>query len=254
MATGRTVGSKFTRVYIDGFDMSGYARSVGSLDYGFAHNEFMALEDAVMGALPGQCSISIGEITGAMDNTVTSGMHVAFSAASDAVRDVMIPLGIRAAPIAGDFTFCAQVSQNSYKANIADEVLTATIELGSWDERGDTKAYPYPWGFLIHPKGAETDVNAGSADYDHGSQTVLGGYMAYQAFTADGTVTIKLQDSPDDSAWTDLASSGVIDPSTALSAIVPLGVTTTVDRYLRWQIVLGTATTVTFALAFVRGR
>ena len=100
MATGRTV-NKYVRAYVDGYDMSGYAVSVGSLNYGYDQNDIIALSDAVIGALPGKGSISIGNINGIMDNTATSGMHVLFSSASDAVRDVMIPVGIRAVPASG---------------------------------------------------------------------------------------------------------------------------------------------------------
>ena len=254
MATGRTVGSRFTRAYVNGYDLSGYARSVGELTWGFEHNEFMALEDAILGAYPGQCTIAIGDINGAMDNT-SNGMHDVFEDASDAVRDVMIPLGIRGVPASGDPVFCAQVAQNSYNSSIADEVATVTMDLGSWDERGDSKAYPIPWGFVIHAKSAVTAVNTGTADHTYGSQTTAGGYMMYQVFGGStGTVTIKVQDSTG-AGYSDLASSGVLTQTTAgLSGLVALGSTGTVDTALRWQIVLGTATTVTFALAFVRGR
>ena len=62
MATGRTVGSKYTRVYVDGYDMSGYTRSVGELAHGFNAGDIAALDDSVVGALPGQANISIGDI------------------------------------------------------------------------------------------------------------------------------------------------------------------------------------------------
>jgi hypothetical protein len=47
----------------------------------------------------------------------------------------------------------------------------------------------------------------------------------------------------------------VIDVSTApISGVLQTTTNVTVvDKYLRWQIVLGTATTVTFVLSFVRG-
>jgi len=140
MATGRTVGTKYTRIYVDGYDMSGYTRSVGALTHGFDHNDVIALDDAITGAYPGQCTIGVGDINGILDNTANVGMHAKFTG-SDAVRDVMVALGIRAAPAEGDPVFCAQVSQNSYQANVEDGVMPVNMSLGSWDERGDTKAY-----------------------------------------------------------------------------------------------------------------
>ena len=256
MATGRTVGSKYTRIYIDGYDMSGYTRSVGNLEWGFNANSVITLTDEVTGAYPGQCSIGIGDVNTVMDNTATTGPHAVFASDSDAVRDVMIPVGIRAVPAEGDPVFCAQVAQNSYNTNVADEVITVNIDLGTWDERGDSKAYPYPWGHLIHANGAETGVNTGTYDYAVDAATTKGGYMMYQVFPeSTGTCTFKIQDSTG-GAWSDLVSSGVLTltETTGQSAIVPLGCTGTVNKNLRWQIDLGTAMTATFALAFVRGR
>ena len=79
--------------------------------------------------------------------------------------------------------------------------------------------------------------------------------MMYQMFSSDGTAAIKIQDSPDDSAWTDLVTSGDKDASsTPKSGIVATATDETIDRYLRWQLALNTATTATFAVAFIRGR
>jgi hypothetical protein len=44
----------------------------------------------------------------------------------------------------------------------------------------------------------------------------------------------------------------VIDCATPKFGIIELAKTATVGRYLRWQIALGTASSVTFALAFMR--
>ena len=77
----------------------------------------------------------------------------------------------------------------------------------------------------------------------------------YQVFSGDGTASIKVQDASTNSdvSFADLLSSGSVNFSTPKSGIVALAKTATVKRYVRWQIALGTATTVTFALAFVRG-
>ena len=254
MATGRTL-NKFSRVYIDGYDMSGYTRNIGELDWSYAEVEGVAITDPVVGMLLGRATINPGTLNGNFDNTATVGLHVIANGAG-VIRDLMIPIGIRAAPAAGDPVWCSQNEQTTYKAVINDtEQVGVTINFSPWSSRSQTLAYDKPWGKLLHANGAETAVNAGTSDHDYGAQTTKGGYMMYQAFSSNGTVTIKVQDAATDSnpSFGDLVSSGVIDPSAApVSAIVPLSVTATVERYTRWQIVLGTATTVTFALAFVR--
>lgn len=260
MATGRTVGSKFTRAYVDGYDLSGYARSVGELQWEYNQEEFAALDAEVVGAMNGQCTIAVGDINSVMASTTSTGKvtpHDVFKSASDAVRDVMIPLGIKAAPASGDPVFCAQVSQNAYKVDIDGDTITSLIDLGSQDARaGSTGKYDIPWGFVIHAKGTEATPNSGTADHTFGAETVKGGYMMYQLFGGNtGTVTLKLESSTG-SGWNALASSGELTQvaATGQSGIVALGPTVTVETELRFQVDFGNASATTFALAFVRGR
>ena len=200
----------------------------------------------------------VGNINGVFEtSTGSNAMHDLFTSA-DTSRDVMIPIGIRAAPAAGDPVFVAQVNQNTYQAEPNDGVVTATLGLGNWDMRADTIAYPYPWGWYLHAKAARTAVNTSSGAHDFGASASLGGYMMYQIFTGTtGTVTIKVQDSTG-GAWSDvegLTSGALTNASTPASKVVATTLaTTTIDRYVRWQLVFGTATSVTFALALVRGR
>jgi len=119
-----------------------------------------------------------------------------------------------------------------------------------------TLGYDKPFGVLLHEKSEETAVNAVdsglSSDKEIASER--GGFLVYQIFSGDGTATISVEDSADDSSWAALsgATSGELDCSSVQHGLVPLGTTATVRRYLRWQISLNTATSVTFALAFIR--
>ena len=248
---------KNTRVYVDGYDLSGMVAAPPPTMWGFTQNDWAAITDPVVGVLPGRCDIRAGSINAVIDNTATSGLHAVMST-PDAVRDLMIPIGGIATPAAGVPAFMAQLTQLNYKAAGEEGIVPVTIELGGWDERGDTKAYPIPWGHLVHANGAETGVNSAAGIDPHGAASSLGGFMMYHAFDADGTVTILVEEASTntDGNFDTLsgATSGVIDPSSApVSGVLALGTTAAVKRYLRWQISLGTATTVTFALGFVRG-
>lgn len=253
MATGRTV-TKHWRVYADGYDLSGYSRSIGPLGISFAEEggDAPALTDAVKGVLPGQGTVMVGTLNAIFDNTATSGLHAVMNAVDQ--RDIMVAMGIRAAPAQGDPIFVAQSEQTAYVPE-ADGMMGVTIPFGAGSARATTMLFAKPFGVLLHAKGAETAVNSAVGVDDWGAQTTLGGYMMYHAFTSNGTATIKVQDAStnSDGSFGDLLSSGVIDPSSSpLSGIVATATGATVKRYLRWQIVLGTATTVTFALGFVR--
>ena len=255
MATGRT-HPKHTRFYMAGYDMSGYSRTVGPLKWEYEPAEITAqMGDAVKGYLPGKASISPGVLNGVFDNTATSGLHVIASTVAQS-EVIMIPIGIRAAPAIGDPVFMGEFVQLGYNAEISGAAVFANIPFGEWDV-ANLLAHQQnkPWGVLLHAKTARTAANStatGVDDYE--AATALGGSMMYQVFAGDGTATISIDDSADDSSFAALtgATSGELDCSTVQKGVVDLTATRDVRRYLRWQLSLNTATTVTFAIGFCR--
>ena len=254
--TGRTV-LKYARAYVDGYDMSGYTRSFGPLSVEFEEHAQAALSDDIINVLPGQATIGMGTLNGIFDNTATSGLHVIMSG-STGIRTVMLPIGMRAAPVAGDEVFCGQFDQTGYQEE-GDGLLTVTIPFAPTDNQSASKLYSQAWGKLLHANSAETAANStASAGINNGAATALGGFMMYQVFSGaggDGTATISIDDSANDTDYSALsgATTGELDMSVVRAGIVALGATADVRQYLRWQLALNGATTVTFALAFVRG-
>lgn len=255
MATGRTV-ERFTRVYSDGYDLSGFARSIGPLAQEYDASPVAALSDAVKNVLTGQAKLGIGTLNAFLDNTASLGPHEVAQGAG-IKRVVMIPVGIQAGPAQGDPVFAGEFEQMDYKAAQGDGYVVANLPFGDADAVAAHLAYTQPWGVLLHAKAARTAVNSGTGVDDFGAATALGGYMCYQIFSSNGTLTVKVQDAATNTnpSFADLsgATSGSQDASASpKSGIIALARNATVRRYLRWQIVLGTATTVTFALSFHR--
>lgn len=254
MATGRTL-ARWTRFYLNGYDLSGDTRSLGPLAHAQEVEEMEALSWSVKGGLPGHNMVSIGTVNAILSMDGVDEIHDLFnSPGSD--YPVMIPMGIRAEPAAGDPAFIAQLNQLSYTLDVATNSMTVSIETGG---KPTTTALNHkkPWGVLLHAKAAATAVNDSTGIDDNGASSSYGGVMCYQCFFSDGTATIKVQhaDTNEDGSFADLtgATSGVVDfDSSSGAGIVQTATNLTVNRYLRWQIVLGTATTATFALAFVR--
>lgn len=252
MATGRTV-LRNLRFYADGYDLSGYTRSVGPLDCTFEEGVDDAVTLEVKATLPGQANISIGTLNGLFDNTITTGLHVVMEGAG-VFRYVMIPQGILSEPINNDPVFCGRFTQLGYYANPDNNPVYASIPFGGTSDSSGNAGYARPWGKLLHAKAAMTAANT-AIGLDQLAQTTRGGFMMYQAFAGNGTASIKVQDAStnSDGSFADLLSSGSLDFSNPRAGIVALATTATVKRYVRFQIALGTATAVTFALAFVRG-
>lgn len=251
---GRTV-AKHARVYMDGYDISGDTRSIGALMCQFEEADMTCLTDAVKGALPNQATLGIGTLNCVMNNTASSGIHAVLSSAGQQ-RTVLVTIGSRTDPAQGDPAYCAVLQQKDYLLDPNNAGVYLNISFDKTSSSATSLLYARPWGWLLHAKGAETAANTAVGIDDNGGASAFGGYMMYHVFAGNGTATIKVQDAAVNSngSFADLsgATTGSIDCTTPKHGIVALGRTATVRQYLRWQMVLGTATTVTFALAFVR--
>lgn len=254
---GRTV-PKHVRVYMDGYDMSGYSRTIGPLKHEYEEADLtVQMSDDVMGALPNLPSISVGTLNGVFDNTATSGLH-ALASPVPTSRIMTIPIGIQAAPQNGDTCFNGQFVQLGYEGEPVGPSVYANVPFGEWDVANELN-YDQAWGKMVHVKAARTAPNTANNDVDGGAATSKGGYLVYHIFAGaggDGTATISIDDSADNSSWLALsgATAGELDCRTVQKGIVQLAVGATVRQYLRWQLSLNGATTVTFAIAFVRGK
>lgn len=250
MATGRT-HIRFARAYVDGYDMSGYSRSFGPLACTFDEGIDDSLDKTVKAVMPGSAMVSMGTLNGLLDNTADSGLHVVMNGAGVA-RNVMLPQGIQAAPANNDPVFSYRFLQLSYTGDPAGNPVSVGIQFGNADA-ATVIGYSRPWGRLLHAKAAATAANSATG-LDEAAQSTLGGWMMYQVFAGDGTANIKVQDADTnvDGSFGDLLASGVIDCSAPTSGIVKLAHDATVERYVRWQIALGTASTVTFAISWHR--
>jgi hypothetical protein len=251
---GRTV-SKHTRVYVGGYDLSGHSRSIGPLAETYAEDEGTAMSDAIVGVLNGQATVSVGTLNGIFDNTATTGLHTLHAAGPGSRHVVTVALGDRAAPTIGDVCYAGHFEQGHYLADLSGGMVFATLPFARTSIAATTLAYAKPWGVLLNANSARTAANAGTGvDNATAGETTHGGFLAYHITAGDGTATISIDDSEDNSSFTALsgATTGELDTTTVQAGIVALGRTDTVRRYLRWQVSLNTATTVTFVLSFHR--
>lgn len=105
-------------------------------------------------------------------------------------------------------------------------------------------------GVMLHDLEAETSTgNFTSVDQTASSSNGGVANLNVTAFTGTN-VTIKVQDSPNNSTWADLITFSSVTGTTQERGTVA----GTVDRYVRCIISAGTFTSVTFAVAFARHR
>ncbi len=263
MATGRTTPF-WRRFYADGYDYSNDFKTIGPLTWEFDVAEDAAVNRAVKGGWNGQVTISPGTGNFVFDSTTLTGIHTRMKV-SGANHNLMIPQGIQAAPAQGDPVYVGQFPQSSFSAE-GESLVAATIKFGNSSKDSAAYQYQIPWGKLLHANGAETAVNTAAGIGGLG-ETLVGGYMAYQVFSAVGNgdirATIKVQDcDTSGGTYNDLLSSGIINCGSAgvavpTSGVVALARSAHVQSYTRWQVVFSVVgghecTSLTFALAFIR--
>lgn len=243
---------KHYRVYVNGVDLSGQSRTIGALSHSFGAEPDTSFTDEAKNIVMGQADIQAGTLSAFLENDAAA----LFANQAQTTRNLLVAIGANAAPVAGDNVFAWKFEDTGYMMEQGTGFVAATLPFGG-ASYASTLTYKKPWGKLLHPKGTETEVNSSTGIDDNGASSALGGIFVYHLHSSDGTVTLKVQDAAtnSDGSFSDLsgATSGSIDATSApLSGMIALGVTATVRRYLRWQIVLGTATTATFTTAFIR--
>lgn len=253
---GRTT-SKYAKFIIDAFDFSTYFAMSDGLTWAFDAPELHGAADAAKGYLPNQAKISPGNLTGVYDTTATTGPHVNLNG-SAVKRTVSIALGSLAAPLLGDPVFGGSFYQSEYTLPLKPGMVPMTVPFPGWAADGATLLYANPWGVVLNPGTARTGTSVAiGTDNPTAGSTLFGGYLVYHVTAGDGTATLKVQDASAsnlDASFADLASAttGSINCAVAQSGVIAIGRTATVRRWLRYQIVLGTATTVSFWLSFFR--
>lgn len=144
MATGQTK-HKHWRVYVNGYDLSGYSRSIGPLSVEYDEADLTAhMGDSVKGYLPNTGHVSPGTLNAVFDNTATTGLYALTQSTAGTQRNVMVPIGVRGAPADGDPVFCGQFYQNAFQVTNDGGAVTATIPYSGWAGDATTLSIPNP--------------------------------------------------------------------------------------------------------------
>jgi len=248
------INKRYTRLYDNGVDVSGYANEIGALDWNFAASPMSAFSDAVMNVIAGKATISAGDMNAFLDND-KAGLFALASAASG-TRTLSVAFGTTAIPVAGQPVFSWIFEQTDYSVSGGDGFVAATLPHSN-ASYASTLTYNNPWGVLLHPKGVETAANTAVGIDDNGASSALGGVFIYHLFSSNGTVTLSVDDAATNVDGSFAALSGATSGSITAAVspkhgMVALGTTATVRRYLRPQIAFGTGTTATYFSAFIR--
>lgn len=230
------------RLLIDGFDVSGAVGSLGSIHGGPNPLVNTDITQSGMARIGGERDAGIA-FSAWLEDTLVTGGHAALSSLPTGQRIVTYCRGTAI----GNMSACMVSRQINYDPNRgADSSLTIAVSTQS-DGSG------LEWGEQLTP-GLRTDGAAtnGTALDSGVTSTLFGGqaYLQVNAFTGT-SVTVKLQDSADNSTFADLAGAAFIAATARGAQRLALSNSATVRRYVR-AVTTGTFSNAVFQVTFVR--
>jgi len=228
MTTGKT-NSRHMRLLLDGVNLSGDARQVGSVGITYDEDDVAGWSDGVRNFTLGHPRAFIEGFQSVFNNTAVTGSHIELSAVEQYIGGLFI--GIRAAPAIGDPAFGSPLQQGSYVVQ-GDGPVTIDAALngpGQGETLGLSSVFRV-WGAAL-AVGTSIAVSTNHTSVDNGASSANGAlaYMFVSATTA-GNFAFKVQDSPDNALWADLITF-TMDGSAV--AAEQGSVSGTVDRYTR---------------------
>ncbi len=237
--------SRCNRLYMAGADISCSTLGLDAAGVEYETDALASWCEQVRGSIPGAPAITVGQLSGYLD---TERLH----ALRDTTSSVMtLAFGGTTTPTAGSPVFSAPVLVRSYQAGEGDTISTVTM---TFDVLASDLVIPMPFGVLLHALGAETGGNTG-AGVDAGAATTRGAWMAYHvtAVSGTGSATISIEDSADNVSYAAVSGLTATVTAAGVSGYAQTTATATIRRYARWQLSLTGITSVTFALALMRG-
>jgi hypothetical protein len=226
--------------YIAGYDASGDINSLSNIGGGPAVLDFT---DITQSAMARQGGIRDGRMAfSAYFNPTAAKTHDKLAALPTA--DVILSYcrsTVLGAPTAA--MVAKQIDYNGTRGNDGSFPFAVSAQ---------ANAYGLEWG-IQGTAGTRTDTTAtnGTA-LDNAASTAFGLQAYLQVFAVTGTsVTVKLQDSPDNSVWTDVVGGAFAAATTVASQRIATASGLTVARYLR-VVTTGTFSNAQFAVAICR--
>ena len=231
MATGKT-HPRHWRCYIDGLDVSGVMRTVGSAGITYQEQDVAGYADGVVHFTLGHGQASISGLQTVFDNTA-AGAHAELIAIEEYITSLQ--MGIRAAPSYGDPAYALPLGQSMY--GVAGHAPVTV----SWELSGPHNEATLPakvWGKVLFPLTSISVTTVTTANQiDFGAAQANGAHIYLNITSPDGggTWTLKVEDSPDGGgggSWADYATF-TADGQTALGE--QQVVAASMDRFVRYS-------------------
>lgn len=243
---GKNKLEKYARIYVDGYNMSGDARSFSSVGSAYGEVDMTGWSNTSRQWLTDKhLTAGIEGLQAHFNDTASSG---SFDLLKDSAagKEVALLFGGNAEPEFGDPMYmlaAAQMSANSTFDSQAG-ILNATF-------RADVVDYnEWPWGHILHPETNISITTTGST-LDNGVASTNGWHAMLHLVDADagGAWTLKVRHSTDDISYSDLGT--FTSTGTAITS-EHIGAVGTVNRYVLVEFTKGSGVDLTPVVTFAR--
>lgn len=239
MSAGKNKLTRFARMYVGGYDLSGSTRTVGSLDNMFEGVDLTGWSQLVRNEIADKVrQVGIRGYQALMDDTASSG---SFSVLKDGNNSYAASLlmGGGAAPAVGDPAYHIPAVQMTDLAGWDGKAAAITADFIPLQSQFSGSYYDNPFGVVLeYDQSLSSTTNETSVD--NGASSSSGGSAVLQVIASSGgTWVLKVQHSTDNAAWSDLITFSANGSAIATEFS---SVTGTVNRYLRFQATRTTGT------------
>jgi len=250
--SGKDKVTRWARLYVGGYDLSGDLRTFGTLDNSYEAADLTGVSEAARNfAAADSRQVGVQGVQVLMNDTASTGAFTLLQDA-DAASLLTIAMGGGGEPAAGDPSYHIPTRQ------MMDMVtMDGSSGILQADFRQDQLQYDISFdsafgAVLQGPSSISASITAGSSfSIDFGAQqSGVTGWSAvlHVLSTSSGDYAITVQDSADDSAYSTIGTFAA--DASAITSELQTG-TDTVERYVSINAVR-TAGTITMMLTFVR--
>ena len=215
MAAGKNKLTRYARIYVGGFDLSGDARNLDALDSMMGEADMTGWSNTFREFLADmRMSMGVRGFTALANDTAVTGAHTLLKTPTGGARQqVSVLLGGGAAPAAGDIAYLLT------GVDISDAM--------AWDGqaaiiRADFLPYPgymagKPWGWVLMPSTSLTETTNGTA-VDNVASSALGAHANLHILATDsGNFAFTIEHSANGVDWATLGTAFTADGSAVTS-------------------------------------
>jgi len=231
---------RYARIYTGGYDLSGDARSLGSLDNLSDEVDMTGWANAIKNYLAGQRTVGVRDFKALLNDNAGS-----FDALADEdLLDVSLFFGSGAEPVVGDVAYILAGAKMAEAEGFEGGAgaITASFLAASGEENGN------PFGVVLYPKTAVSSTATGASVNNGAAST--GGWHANLHITAvsSGVFSFAIEHSTDGTTWANLSTFTLTGNAIGSEHISGTG---TANRYVRFK-ATRTSGSATVAVAFAR--